>query len=250
MITKCSICDKIMNVKPFRIKRLKNGITCSKTCSYKLKESAYMGRNNPNTKFTNLNDNIFDNINSVEKAYLLGWIASDGSINKNNSITIAIHNKDKDCLFNLKELICSDLEIKIKNDSMIYFTINSKKIVNNICEYLNISPGSKHNKIELPKFKNKKLTWAFLRGFFDGDGSIPKSTHIHKTRCSITSNSKKMLSQIEDFCKIKCYNNKKDKLEFYGINAIKFMKNVYENSNEKTRLKRKYDSFLDRLENF
>ena len=39
--TKCSICGKEMYLKPARLKRVKNGITCSKECGNILK-SKYM----------------------------------------------------------------------------------------------------------------------------------------------------------------------------------------------------------------
>jgi hypothetical protein len=38
---KCVICGREMYLKPSRLKRVKNGITCSLECSYKLK-SEYM----------------------------------------------------------------------------------------------------------------------------------------------------------------------------------------------------------------
>lgn len=38
----------------------------------------YSGRNNPNCKYKALDDHLMDVIDSEVKAYLLGWIASDG----------------------------------------------------------------------------------------------------------------------------------------------------------------------------
>lgn len=250
MDTQCFICKKNFSIKPSRIKRLKNNkISCSKQCSNKLKEIIYSGRNNPNTKYKNLDDNFFKIIDTDDKAYLLGWIASDGSIGKNNSICIAIHKKDKECLQNIKEIICNEIPIKIKNETIIYITINSKQIANDVCNHLNIKRGKKFDSVELP-INNNKLTWSFIRGFFDGDGSIPSSSKKHKIRCNISSNSKKLLFQIEEFINLKSYNNKKDKIEIHGKNALIFLEKLYENSKENTRLKRKYDSYQNLLSIF
>ena len=42
----CQICNKKMYLKPFRIKRNKNGITCSRTCSNLFKSKYMKGENN------------------------------------------------------------------------------------------------------------------------------------------------------------------------------------------------------------
>lgn len=42
----CSVCHKLMYIKPSRLKRVKNGITCSKKCSNKLKSEYMKGENN------------------------------------------------------------------------------------------------------------------------------------------------------------------------------------------------------------
>lgn len=42
----CSVCHKLIYIKPSRLKRVKNGITCSKECSNKLKSEYMKGKNN------------------------------------------------------------------------------------------------------------------------------------------------------------------------------------------------------------
>ena len=113
-------------------------------CLYCSRHQKYMGTKNPNCKIKSLDHNFFECIDSEEKAYTLGWIASDGTISKNNSITIAIHKKDEEILHKIKNLICPDLVIKNKkNTNLVFFTINSKKISDDICNYLQIVPGNK-----------------------------------------------------------------------------------------------------------
>ena len=43
---KCSVCGKEMYLKPARLKRVKNGICCSKECTYKLKSEYSKGNKN------------------------------------------------------------------------------------------------------------------------------------------------------------------------------------------------------------
>ena len=42
----CEVCGKPMYMKPYRLGRVKNGITCSKECSNKLREEFMSGKNN------------------------------------------------------------------------------------------------------------------------------------------------------------------------------------------------------------
>lgn len=239
----CCVCEKEFHIKPHRINRITNkfGITCSKKCSNKLKEKMYMGRNNPNTKY-NLDDNFFKEIVSEDKAYLLGWIASDGTVSK-NGIQISINIKDIKCLETLRDIICKDIQIKSKTVDMVSLTISSKTIVNDICELLNILPEKKSDIVCFPNLENDDLKWAFLRGFFDGDGSISNITEeCRSPQCSITTSSINMRNAIKEFCKIPC-NENGISLWWYGNNALDFLSKLYKNSNY--RLYRKYDLYLD-----
>ena len=44
---KCVVCGKEMYIKPSRIKRTKNGVTCSKECGRIRKSALYSGEGNP-----------------------------------------------------------------------------------------------------------------------------------------------------------------------------------------------------------
>lgn len=241
---KCCVCGKEFHVKPKRLQRIKNeyGITCSLVCSKKIKEKMYMGRNNPNSKY-NLDDNFFKEVNNEEKAYLLGWIASDGSITP-STITIAIHKKDVKCLEILRDIICSELPITDKIETIKTFSINSKTISNDVCKLLNIKPEKKSHIVCFPDLENDELKWVFLRGLFDGDGSIRNIDDEHcNPECNITSSSIEMRKAIIDFCKIPCSENGIN-LNWYGNNALDFLNKLY-NSQSKYRLIRKYEIYLD-----
>jgi dUTP pyrophosphatase len=243
---KCCICGKEFHVKPKRIKRISNkfGITCSKNCLNKLKEKLYMGRNNPNTKYEELDDNFFKIVETEEKAYLLGWIASDGSVTKNN-ISIAINKKDEKCLNILRNIICEKLPITPKKTNLLNLSISSMTISSDVCKLLNILPKKKSHLVNFPELKSDELKWSFLRGFFDGDGTIHNISDTHRTPyCGITTNSKNMRKSIMEFTKIPCNENENNNtLAWSGNNALDFLNKLYQKSNFK--LSRKYEQYLE-----
>ena len=243
---KCFICKKEMQVKPFRLKR-SNNITCSRECANKLKSQIYKGRNNPNTKYHMIDDKMFKTVDTEEKAYALGWIASDGTLNKNGCITIQIHEKDEECLIKLSKIFSDDVDIK--NDFgklQVILRICSIEMLNDICNLLNIEPGKKSDNVDFPKLNSDELGWAFIRGYFDGDGNIHKITDTHSSpSCNITSNSIKMLNGIKDFCKIPCtIDEKNGKIYWYSNNCLDFLGKIYSN-NSNLKLERKYNQYLD-----
>lgn len=240
----CCVCEKEFHIKPYRTNRITNkfGITCSKKCSNKLKEKMYMGRENPNTKYKNLDDDFFKEVKTEDKAYLLGWIASDGTIN-HNSIQIVINKKDLQCLEILRDIICIDLPISNKATDLKMLTISSTTISNDVCKLLNILPEKKSDVVCFPDLENDDLKWAFLRGVFDGDGSIHNITETHYTpSCIITTTSINMRNSIMEFCKIPC-NEYGINLSWSGNNALDFLNKIYKNS--KFKLARKYELYLD-----
>lgn len=203
-----------------------------------------MGRKNPNTKYEKLDDNFFKEVKTEDKAYLLGWIASDGSVTK-RCITIGINKKDLKCLEILRDIICKELPISPKNNEIISLSISSETISKDVCELLNILPQKKSDVVCFPDLETEELKWAFLRGFFDGDGTIHNISETHDTPyCGIATNSQKMRTSIIEFTKIPCNEDvKNNSLSWSGNNALDFLDKLYEKS--KFRLFRKYDSYID-----
>lgn len=201
-----------------------------------------MGRQNPNTKY-NIDDDFFKKIDTEAKAYLLGWIASDGSITK-SGFQIAIDKEDLRCLETLRNIICKELPIKNKkNSNLVSLSISSKTISNDICNLLNILPEKKSDKVEFPNLDTDELKWIFLRGFFDGDGTIHTISDTHRTPyCGIATNSTPMIKSLIKFTKIPCSEDVAS-LAWSGNNALDFLNKLYGKS--RFRLNRKYEQYLD-----
>jgi len=132
--------------------------------------------NNSNTKYL-FDDCFFEHIDSPEKAYLLGWIASDGSIRYSGFI-IKIHKKDLKILEKLRDIICKKLPINEYRENMVEITIASQKIIAaDLTKHLKLpfskdSSYKKSNIVQFPDLETEELKWHFLRGYVDGDGSI------------------------------------------------------------------------------
>ena len=200
-------------------------------CSRTLK---FSGRDNPNTKYKSLDDNFFNKIDSQEKAYLLGWIGSDGTIGE-RGFTISIHQDDKITLNKLRDIICPEIpvvdRIRPGVSPMNDFDVNSIKISKDLCKLFKISPGKKSDIIRLPTL-NKKYFWHFLRGYFDGDGTIndPENTCKNHPIASIRSGSKEMLDDLKKSINIKSYVTTNHSISWENKYAWPFLEKIYENA--------------------
>lgn len=214
-------------------------------CSRALKST---GRANPNARHRELNDRFFEKIDSEAKAYLLGWIASDGAITK-GAINIFIHRRDRATLLQLREVICPALPVRSKAPHLVGFTISSSRLVSDVCRWLEIAPGKKSSTVGFPALGDERLGWAFLRGLFEGDGSVTsieaasRRSRWPAPRCNLTSNSPRLLDAVAAFCKVPAYRGS-SQLEWNGTNALDFLGKLYADAGAH-RLSRTYDLYLD-----
>jgi intein-encoded DNA endonuclease-like protein len=141
-----------------------------------------------------INEDFFDEINCEEKAYLLGLLASDGCNQKEaNAVRISLHPQDKDILYKFSKLIYkkdSDSHVKfytkfdkLKNKSFdsASLTIFSKYMCNSLKN--NGIPPNKTFILKYPTYLSNNLNRHFIRGEFDGDGSITVDGGKKKNSC-------------------------------------------------------------------
>lgn len=131
-----------------------------------------------------IRESYFDQIDSQEKAYMLGFICADGNINrKRNTVSIGLNPKDRYILDHFaKQIYIDTYKIRddiVKNNKRQTTTlrstlfINSEKIRSKLIEY-GITPA-KSLTLKYPDVINglsEELQKAFIRGYFDGDGCI------------------------------------------------------------------------------
>lgn len=136
-----------------------------------------------------IKEDIFDNIDSSEKAYIFGFYMADGCITSQNYFKISISNNDIDILTKMKDYIAPSCKIHIKSEYINHKTgIKTNPMCefvfknNHIAETLN-SYNCGHNKTYIDKsIKNivpEEFMWDFIRGYFDGDGCLTR--HVNKT---------------------------------------------------------------------
>lgn len=137
-----------------------------------------------------LNEHYFDEIDTQDKAYILGFLYADGCIH-NNNIAICLQERDKNILDRINLAVGSDRPLNFidysrrrKNCQNQYrLSITNKYMANQL-----ISLGVVQNKslvLEFPKWLRKDLYPHFVRGYFDGDGYVSKN--YYNAKLSIVS---------------------------------------------------------------
>lgn len=202
-----------------------------------------------------VNCNYFDCINSPDKAYFLGWIYSDGSISGRQLRMSLKHDNDNfEILEKLNSYIKSNRPLKVYADKTGYekvsLSISNVKILNDL---RNIGlTGNKTYNCTFPSIKNELLPY-FIRGFFDGDGSIFRNKKRYLITFVGTEEFLEVLKSVlyeknifsklsSEYCDSKC---KVKRLAIHRVNSIKqFYKYVF-SENKEMCLKRKYLRFQE-----
>lgn len=111
--------------------------------------------------------------------YIIGFIAADGHISKSNRLMISQNEDGHDLLVEINRILGKG---KIKEQKMGFSHYGKKKMlsfetqindsdISNL-ESWGIPKGPKTYSLSFPDSKSDNEIWLYLRGFFDGDGSI------------------------------------------------------------------------------
>lgn len=200
----------------------------------------YSGENNPNIRHF-YNRDYFKNIDSPRKAYLLGWIASDGTVN-NKRMTLSIHKKDEYILRLMAKDMGDENIVKrqISRPNMSRLSIVSIDMANDICSLLNINPGKKSGITTSPNIDEKYMR-DFVRGYFDGDGTIRVPKLGRFCECQICTISDLMKNWLTNYIKFPSSASKKG-VTWQGNNALDFLSWMYDDSGD-FKLIRKYQRY-------
>jgi len=153
-----------------------------------IKEKGILRDNSQVNRLHFFNEHIFDAIDSPQKAYWLGFLFADGYNNvKNYSVCLTLAAVDKQHI----EKYCDFIGAERKNIVYGSTTMDSKDINGEIItkKFYNygLTMNCKHysqnlNKLgcvqakshilKYPEWLDKKLHSHFIRGYFDGDGSL------------------------------------------------------------------------------
>lgn len=167
---------------------------------------------------------FFKEINTEEKAYWLGFLVADGYVSKtkdNTSWSVGIDLKKSDYKhlkkFNKSlngnvEVVFRDRERFDRICEIASIRFFSKEMAEDL-----VAQGCGYKKtfdIEFPKNIKEDLLRHFIRGFFDGDGSLyfynhSEAKHIQYVGCNFTSASEGFLLQLRE--------------ELYNLDIFSFM---------------------------
>lgn len=117
---------------------------------------------------------IFENIDTPEKAYWLGFITADGCLNEtNNRVSIDIGGEDKEHLIHFINFIQGDIKLlkttvhpQTKNE-LCHVSLCGKENYNNLTR-LGLCP----KKSGKEKYIHTHFDRDYIRGLIDGDGCI------------------------------------------------------------------------------
>jgi len=210
-------------------------------------------------RFFDINDHFFSHW-SPEMAYVLGLIVTDGCISKHGTVSLCIN--DKNLLEKVKKAMNSSHAIKYygHQEGLYSFSFSREKICYDLGR-LGVFPN-KSLTIRFPDVPDVFLV-DFIRGVFDGDGSVffEKRSPKFPIRTSFISSSESFIKTLEaklrslSMPKRNVYHHKtknaisymiryahKDSLKLFGLfyNGKTLKKGLF--------LERKYSKFLSGMD--
>lgn len=210
----------------------------------------------------NANVNYF-NVDSAEMYYILGyWYADGGIYRKQGGTYFDVASIDRDQIVKIKnamEIKTSILEDKTNKNTSYRVMVGNKKLVNNMVKKFNLPTQKTENITIDEKVIPQEFFYDFLRGYFDGDGSIVYSSYVKKNgRASLAgakfTGSKNVIHSLHTILVNKGYScsltkdNRTEKsdcwyLELYGDSGRKLLENIYKDPC--MFLDRKYFRYLE-----
>lgn len=262
----CSKCQEEKDESEFYLRNKKFHLfqsmckKCSnKTCCARQKQKvAHLNRRKGGQRKYTLDETVFDHMNEVS-AYWLGFLYADGYNSETKmSISLSLAEQDKNHVEKFKNFLKSNKNIKIYSptregeQNMHTLVINSKKLSEKLRDLGCVQ--NKTFKIKFPTFLPHELIKHFIRGYFDGDGSVGKyfikTKNNYNCSASIVSN-KNFLQEISTIIGNNCginfylfekFNGGKNDVKSISTNGsiqvYKFLSWIYNGSS--VYLDRKY----------
>ena len=137
------------------------------------------------------NHSIFSDINTQEKAYLLGFYYADGSLSDEH-ISISVSEKDYEIIGFFKNYICKynkhtvtkpfcNKKSGYTSKPMMTITFRSKQISEDLNRY-GMGENKTYSSTTDLSFIPKDLMIHFIRGYFDGDGTVCHTHGVSKKK--------------------------------------------------------------------
>ena len=138
--------------------------------------------------------NYFSNIDTCEKAYWLGLFFADGTVSsKTNTIALGLKDKEhvekfKNAIGAINNKISEITDNRFTEPCLMYdFSIRDQQLRQDLINWGCIPNKSYAEELHIPEIP-KEYIWDFIRGYFDGDGSIHWSDTNNRYTISWTGN--------------------------------------------------------------
>lgn len=190
---------------------------------------------------------VFDKIDTEEKAYWLGFLYADGNISSEGyRLEVNLSVKDLNHLLKFKKFLKLETDLLV-DETKCRLAVRNKTIWNNLNQKGCIP--CKSLKLKFPSisiFESLDLVRHFIRGYFDGDGSIGI---YRKEEISFISTNE-FLIELEKYLGIKGYirnktsknwPNKAFELKYSSLKARKIANLIYKDAT--IYLQRKYNVY-------
>lgn len=229
--------------------------------------SDYLTKYYPNIKVfgkANFNEHIFDTIDTEEKAYWLGFIFADGTISSSPlrkeegakvqyQFELSLTSKDYNHLLKFADFLEYDREKVYCDDVRCRLSVYSKHLWNVL--NCNGCTPQKSLTLRFPQkelFDNVFLIKHFIRGYFDGDGSITYCNKDHTIPEFQLLGTSQFLNEVKHYLNIpevtlNILHPEKQSITKYiqttGKKALYLFDLLYNNST--IYLDRKYEKYLN-----
>lgn len=166
----------------------------------------------------------FSSIDTEEKAYILGFISADGTVNKNGrTVHIRLQDIDIDMLIKIRRVVCPNAHIdkfeKAGNVRTQYgVSFHSVKLCNDL--YLHGVTPNKSKTIHPSPHIPSGLIRHYIRGITDGDGHINDYSRSGNPHASITGSKYMMEFLKEQFGLI--YPNRSSICKYGGSYTVNY----------------------------
>ena len=239
------ICDYCH--KEFKIKYNHNNQRfCSKSCAV---SSRYIE-----------DEGLFRNdVDDYIQKYILGLIITDGCITKNRkNFVICVSLKDKEMIEQIRDIVCKTKKVYKDGNNYQVKWRNTNDIL--YLQKFNIVERKTYT-VGVPYFECNMS--HLIRGLFDGDGCVYKSTTIDNNKkytyqyIAFTSGSKNFIDDLSVFLnnnnihhrinidsRSKKNINKTYYIKIYKKSDVKKLKNLMYKECNNWKLQRKYDLFI------
>ena len=199
-----------------------------------------------------INKNIFEVINTEEKAYWLGFLYADGYVGlTDNRVELTLQLSDVNHIEKFKTFLNSDCKIST-NSYRSRLSIKDEKIKKDL-----INLGCTPQKSLILKFPTddkvpKELIRHFIRGYFDGDGSLCVTEKTKSIDILGTYDFLYQLCLESNIATSKIYVSKSKSNKVFRIvlgsriDLYNFSKYIYDDCN--IYLDRKYEKFKKLME--